>query len=94
MLRDVVRRPARWVAANAAAWPLAMVVIFLGATRPDEDWPLASVLVVAAATEAAAGAVLGPRLWPWLRTMTPALSSGRHARPDRHASANRGGTMP
>lgn len=72
VLRGVVRRPGRWIAANAAAWPLAMVVIFLGATRPGEDWSLASVLVVAAATGAAAGAVLGLGLWLWLRTMAPA----------------------
>ena len=31
-LRGAVPHPRRWVAANAAAWPLAMVVIFLGAT--------------------------------------------------------------
>jgi hypothetical protein len=76
VLRAVVRHPGRWVGGNAAAWPFGMVVIFAGATRPGEDWPLASVLVAAAATGAAAGAVLGLGLWPWLRAMTPATGSG------------------
>ena len=38
-LRGAVPHPRRWVAANAAAWPLAMVVIFLGATTPSAGWP-------------------------------------------------------
>jgi len=31
-LRSAVSHPWRWVAANTAAWPLAMVVIFVGAS--------------------------------------------------------------
>jgi hypothetical protein len=59
VLRRAVRRPWRWVAANAAAWPPAMVVVFLGATTPGAGWPVWSVLVLGAVTGAAAGGVLG-----------------------------------
>lgn len=76
VLRAVVRRPGRWVAANAAAWPLAMVVIFAGATRPEEDWRFASVLLAGAVTGAVAGAILGLGLWPWLRGMTRTMGNG------------------
>lgn len=53
--------PARrtWVLASVAAWPAAMVVIFLGATRAGADWGTGEVLLLGAVTGAAAGAVLG-----------------------------------
>ena len=44
-LRGVVRHPRRWVTANAAAWPLAMVLIFVGAMSPGTGWPAGSVIV-------------------------------------------------
>lgn len=59
VLRPAVRHPWRWVTANAAAWPPAMAVIFLGATTPGATWPVWSVLVLGAVTGAAAGGVLG-----------------------------------
>jgi hypothetical protein len=59
VLRGRVPRPGRWVAANAVAWAPAMSVIFLGATTPDSDWSVASVLGLGALTGAVAGTVLG-----------------------------------
>ncbi len=58
-LRGAVAHPWRWVGANAAAWPLAMCLIFLGASAPEADWPLGRVLLVGLGTGAAAGAALG-----------------------------------
>jgi hypothetical protein len=58
-LRGHVRHPWRWVAANAAAWGLAMMVIFLGATAPGADWPGPTVAVLGTVTGLAAGTVLG-----------------------------------
>lgn len=58
-LRGVVPHPWRWVGANVAAWPLAMVVIFLGAMTPDGSWSTRSVVLLGVATGAVAGAVLG-----------------------------------
>lgn len=58
-LRGAVRHPWRWVSANAAAWPPAMVVIFLGATAPSAAWSTWSVLALAAVTGAVAGGLLG-----------------------------------
>jgi hypothetical protein len=59
VLRGPAERPARWVLANALAWPPAMIVIFLGATRPGADWSLAAVVALGAATGAVAGTVVG-----------------------------------
>ena len=59
VLRDAARHPGRWVGANAVAWPVAMTVIFLGATAPGADWPLPGVLGLGAATGAVAGGLLG-----------------------------------
>ncbi len=58
-LRRAARAPWRWVLANTLAWPPAMVVIFLGATTPDESWSTAAVVLLGAATGAVAGSVLG-----------------------------------
>lgn len=58
-LRGAVRHPWRWIGANAAAWPLAMAVIFLGATTPSASWPTWPVVLLGVATGAAAGAALG-----------------------------------
>jgi hypothetical protein len=58
-LRGATPHPWRWVSANAAAWPPAMCLVFLGASLPGNDWPVAWLLLDAAVTGAAAGAVLG-----------------------------------
>ncbi|NYD42752.1 nitroreductase/quinone reductase family protein [Nocardioides panaciterrulae] len=58
-LRGATSHPWRWVAANALAWPPAMVVIFVGAGLPSADTPLALLLLDGAVTGAVAGAVLG-----------------------------------
>lgn len=58
-LRGLVGHPARWLAANAAAWGPAMVVIFLGATTPAADWPVVSVVALGTLTGLVAGMVLG-----------------------------------
>lgn len=59
VLRGAVPHAWRWVAANAVAWPPAMVLIFLGATSVGADWWLGWVLLLAVGTGAAAGAALG-----------------------------------
>lgn len=59
VLRGHVPHPWRWVTASAAAWPLAMAAIFVGATAPGPDWPAALVVVLGTVTGLAAGALLG-----------------------------------
>jgi hypothetical protein len=59
VLRGAVPHPWRWVGANAAAWPLAMPVIFLGAMSPSADWSILAVAALGTGTGLAAGAVLG-----------------------------------
>jgi hypothetical protein len=59
VLRGQVRHPRRWVGANLAAWAPAMVVIFLGASAPEADWPGPTVVLLGALTGLGAGASLG-----------------------------------
>jgi MFS family permease len=59
VLRGQVRHPRRWVGASTAAWAPAVVVIFLGASAPDADWPGPTVIVLGALTGLGAGAILG-----------------------------------
>jgi len=59
VLRGHVAHPWRWVGANAVAWAPAMAVIFLGASTPGADWPVAAVAGLGAVTGLAAGTVLG-----------------------------------
>ncbi|MEP7194270.1 MAG: nitroreductase/quinone reductase family protein [Actinomycetota bacterium] len=59
VLRDQVRHPWRWVAANMTAWVPAMAVIFFGATLPGADWPSGAVIPLATVTGLAAGGILG-----------------------------------
>jgi hypothetical protein len=66
VLRGAVRHPGRWVVANTAAWPPAMVVIFVGASTADAGWPAAAVALYGTATGALAGAVLGVVSGFWL----------------------------
>ena len=55
VLRGATSHPWRWIGANTVAWPPAMVLIFLGATAPGEDWPVARLLLDGAADR---------RCWP------------------------------
>jgi hypothetical protein len=77
VLRGQVPHPGRWVGANAAAWAPAMAVIFLGASTPSGDWPVAAVLGLGAVTGAAAGTVLGVVTGRFLGSLTA------YARPAR-----------
>jgi hypothetical protein len=68
-LRGAVRHPWRWAGISALAWAPTMAIIFTGATAPEAGWPIVVTLLLAAATGAAAGAVLGlvsGWLWPVL----------------------------
>jgi deazaflavin-dependent oxidoreductase (nitroreductase family) len=76
-LRGAVRHPTRWVAANAAAWPVAMILIFVGATLPDTGWPAGAVLLVGAVTGAAAGAALGLVSGLFLPTLSGVSAASR-----------------
>lgn len=85
-MAGAVRHPWRWVTANGVAWPLVMVVIYLGATRPEESWPVSAVLALGALTGATAGAVLGVVTWPWVssleeRWVSSTSGPGRRTRP-------------
>ncbi len=78
VLRAVVRYPWRWVLANTVAWPLVMVVIFYGATRPGADWSASAVVLLGAGTgAAAAGAVLGFLTWWWLPAVDGVQASAK-----------------
>ena len=76
-LRGVVRHPRRWVVANAAAWPGAMALVFVGATTPDAGWPVGAVLVAGVVTGAVAGAVLGLVSGLFLPTLSGVSASSR-----------------
>lgn len=58
-LRGATSHPWRWAGANAAAWPPAMCLIYLGASLPGQDWPVAWLLLDGAVTGAVAGTVVG-----------------------------------
>lgn len=77
VLRGAVRHPWRWVAANAAAWPVAMVLVFLGATLPDAGWSTAAVVLTGAVTGAVAGTALGLVSGLFLPTLSGVSASGR-----------------
>jgi hypothetical protein len=85
VLRGLVPRPWRWVGANALAWAPAMTVIFLGASTPSSDWPVAAVVGLGAVTGAAAGAVLGLVTGRFLPSVT-----GRGTLPARARATLRG----
>lgn len=76
-LHGAVRHPWRWVVANAAAWPLAMVVIFLGATAPAASWSWGWIVLTGAVTGAAAGALLGAVTGWFLPSLDGATMSNR-----------------
>ena len=54
-----VRHPGRWVGANAGAWSVAMAVIYLGASAPDESLAWPALLALGAVTGLVAGAAVG-----------------------------------
>lgn len=58
-LRRQVRKPWRWVTANAIAWTPAMAVLMVGASLPGESWGIPLVLAWAAAVGGVAGGTLG-----------------------------------
>jgi hypothetical protein len=68
-LRGAVAHPWRWVAANTAAWPLAMAVIFTGASTAGADWSTPVVAGYGALTGALAGAALGLVSGAWLGSL-------------------------
>jgi hypothetical protein len=76
-LRGAVRHPWRWVGANAAAWPLAMTLIFVGATTPGTTWPTWSVVLLGVATGAVAGTGLGLVTGWFLPALDGPPASGR-----------------
>lgn len=76
-LRGSVRRPWRWVTANAAAWTPVMAVMMVGASVPSESWSLVAVLPWAALVGVVAGAVLGLVL----ARFVPGLGSADDNRP-------------
>lgn len=76
-LRGAVRHPGRWVVANTAAWPLAMVLVFLGATLPDAGWTTPGVLLTGALTGVVAGTVLGLVSGLFLPSLSGASASSR-----------------
>lgn len=59
VLRHHVRHPWRWVGVSAAAWGVAMPVIFAGASTAGASWHWAWVVLYGAATGALAGTALG-----------------------------------
>ncbi len=79
-LRGAVAHPWRWVLANTAAWPVAMVVIFLGATAPEASWPVWSVLVLGTVTGGVAGGLLGVVSGWFLPSLTGAMGADRSGR--------------
>lgn len=76
-LRGAVRHPWRWTGANAAAWPFAMALIFLGATAPGASWPAGQVVLLGVATGAVAGAALGLVTGFFLPALDGPPASGR-----------------
>lgn len=68
-LRGVVRHPWRWVAANTAAWPAAMALIFTGASTAGADWSTPVVAAYGAATGALAGTALGLVTAVWMGSL-------------------------
>ncbi|MBA2953708.1 DUF385 domain-containing protein [Nocardioides sp. MAH-18] len=76
-LRGAVRHPGRWVGANAAAWPLAMTLIFAGATTPGAAWSTWSVVLLGVVTGAVAGTGLGLVTGWFLPALDGPPTSGR-----------------
>lgn len=66
VLRRHVPHPARWIAANALGWSVAMLWIFLAASLPNESTPALTVVVLGAAGGLVAGLCLGAITGRWL----------------------------
>lgn len=58
-LRKHTRRAGWWMVANAAAWSLAMCVIFIGATWPSATTPAGWIVISALVSGCVAGLLLG-----------------------------------
>ena len=69
-LQPAVRHAAAWVVASTLAWPVVMVVVFVGASLPGQEWSWAAVVATGAVTGALAGGVLGLATWWALGSMT------------------------
>jgi hypothetical protein len=72
VLRRVVDRPGRWLAANSAAWLLGMPLIFVGMDHlpwGGHDLAIGAGVILVAVV---AGAVVGGIHGLWLRRMLPA----------------------
>jgi F420H(2)-dependent quinone reductase len=76
-LRGAVRHPWRWVAASVWSWPLPMVVIFAGASLPDDGWPTWQVLLMGPVTGLVAGLLLGVLSGWFLPSLDGLSASGR-----------------
>lgn len=87
VLRGTVTRARPWVVASVAGWIPAMVVIFAGATRPEESWGTLTVVLTGTVTGLLAGSVLGLVT----RAFLPALTGGPSGAAARPASAPRRG---
>lgn len=48
-----------WIPANAFGWGVAMVIIFVGATMPDESWSIWQIVPVGMITGVVAGLAIG-----------------------------------
>ncbi len=59
VLRRHLPRAGWWIAANAAAWALGMVVVFAGMNLMPEGASLLTVALIAVGATAAAGAAVG-----------------------------------
>jgi hypothetical protein len=68
-LRGVVVHPWRWIAANAASWPVAMAVIFAGASTAEGSWSTFALAAYGAATGLLAGTALGIVSGGWLDSL-------------------------
>ena len=66
VLRPFVPHAARWIAANALGWSVAMLWIFLAASLPDESTPALTTLGLGAAGGLVAGLCLGAITGRWL----------------------------
>lgn len=68
-LRGALAHPWRWVAANAAAWPAAMALIFAGASTAGEHWSVIELVAYGVATGALAGTALGLVTSGWMASL-------------------------
>ena len=90
VLRRHVAHAWRWVGVSALAWAPAMVVIFVGATAPDETWRDLAVILLAAITGVVAGGVLGIVSGPLISTLDSRPVSGPKTQKRKGVEADAG----